>query len=193
MLSCVAQNFKRSVCRQAAETIHLCSPRRYLANPAPPAQSHPNDNNIPDPPKPKPKATTPLRRTASASLPIRSNPTPTRGDIQTVFTLATAEQYRLSRLRGHPDLPARSQTLHESWWVPKWGPKDREGEIFVFSNGSFVCWGLEENDAKRFRAEVIAQAPGIEVSPLQEAETEELEFVIDPIELGGTCFRGNGS
>jgi len=153
-----------------------------LTNPAVPPQSHLNDNSISDPPKPKPKATTPLRRAASASLPIRSNPTPTRGDIQTVFTLATAEQYRLSRLRGHQDLPARSQTLHESWWVPKWGPKDKQGEIFVFSNGSFVCWGLEENDAKRFRAEVIAHAPGIEVSPLQEVETEELEFVVDPIE-----------
>jgi hypothetical protein len=56
-----------------------------------------------------------------------------------------------------------------------------------------VCWGLEENAAKRFRAEVIDQAPGIEVSPLREVETEELEFVVDPIELGGTCFCGNGS
>lgn len=193
MFSSITRSFKRSVCRQVAETVRFRFPRRYLANPATPSQSHPNDNSISDRPKPKPKATTPLRRTASASIPIRSNPTPTRGDIQTVFTLATAEQYRLSRLRGHPDLPARSQTLHESWWVPKWGPKDREGEIFVFSNGSFVCWGLEENDAKRFRAEVIDQAPGIEVSPLREVETEELEFVVDPIELGGTCFCGNGS
>jgi hypothetical protein len=56
-----------------------------------------------------------------------------------------------------------------------------------------VCWGLEEKDARRFAAEVIDQAPGIEVSPLQETETEELEFVIDPIELGGTCFCGHDS
>jgi uncharacterized Rmd1/YagE family protein len=176
-------------CRQAAKSIRIRYPRRFLAIPAAPPPSHPaNNNNISDLPKPKPKATTPLRRTASASLPIRSNPTPTRGDIQPVFTLATAERYRLSRLRGHPDLPARSQTLHESWWVPKWGPKNKEGEIFVFSNGAFVCWGLGESDAKRFAAEVIDRAPGIEVAPLQEVETEELEFVVDPIELGGTCF-----
>ena len=140
---------------------------------------------VDNPPKAKPKATTPLRRSASASLPIRSNPTPTRGDIQTVFTLATAERYLLSRLRGHPSLPLRSQTLHESWWVPKWGPKGKEGEVFVFSNGSFVCWGLGEQDARKFASEVIDRAPGIEVSPLKEAETEELEFVMDPIELGG--------
>lgn len=192
MFSSVTHNFKRSLCRQGVESINFRFPRRYLAIPVAPS-SHPTGNSITDPPKPKPKATTPLRRTASASLPIRSNPTPTRGDIQTVFTLATAERYRLFRLRGHPDLPARSQTLHESWWVPKWGPKDKEGEIFVFSNGSFVCWGLGENDAKRFATEVIDQAPGIEVAPLQEVETEELEFVVDPIELGGTCFCGNGS
>lgn len=63
----------------------------------------------------------------------------------------------------------------------------------MFSNGSFVCWGLQEKDARRFADEVIDQAPGIEVGPLQEAETEELEFVVDPIELGGTCFCGYDS
>jgi len=190
MLSSITQNFKRSLCHRAAGMVHVRLPCRYFAAPS---RSHPTDNSISDLPKPKPKATTPLRRTASASLPIRSNPTPTRGDIQTVFTLTTAERYRLSRLRGHPDLPARSQTLHESWWVPKWGPRGKEGEVFVFSNGSFVCWGLGLDDAKRFAVEVIDRAPGIEVAPLQEAETEELEFVVDPIELGGTCLCGNGS
>lgn len=133
--------------------------------------------------KAKPKATTPLRRSASDSLPIRSNPTPTRGVIQPVTTLATAERYILSRLRFHPELPARSQALHESWWIPKWGETGKEGEIFVFSNGSIVCWGLGETEAKSFVTEVIDRAKGIEVSPLGEPETEELEFVVDPIEL----------
>lgn len=133
--------------------------------------------------KPKPKATTPLRRSASASLPIRANPTPTRSDIQTVFTLATAERYLLSRLRTLPELPARSQTLHESWWIPKWTGKDgREGEIFVFSNGNYVCWGLGEEDALAFKEQVIDKAPGLQVAPLREMEDEELEFVVDPIE-----------
>ena len=143
--------------------------------------------------KAKPKATTPLRRSASASLPIRSNPTPTRGEIQPVFTLATSERYLLSRLRGHSNLPPRAQALHESWWVPKWGRDGKEGEVFVFSNGSFVCWGLGEDEAKRFAVEVIGNAPGIEVEPLQETETEELEFVVDPIELSGAyLFKLNG-
>lgn len=132
--------------------------------------------------KAKPKASTPLRRSASASLPIRSNPTPTRGVIKPVFTLATAERYILSRLRTLSDLPPLSQALHESWWVPKWGKDGKEGEIFVFSNGSIVCWGLGEADARTFASEVIEKARGMQVSPLKEVETEELEFVVDPIE-----------
>jgi uncharacterized Rmd1/YagE family protein len=132
--------------------------------------------------KPKPKSTTPLRRSASASLPIRANPTPTRGSIQPIFTLATAERYLLSRLRSHPNLPAGSQALHESWWIPKWKNEGKEGEVFIFSNGSIVCWGLGEADTKKFAAEVIDSTPGIEVDPLKEHETEELDFVFDPIE-----------
>ena len=134
-----------------------------------------------NPSKPKPKAATPLRRSAAKSLPIRANPTPTRSDIQTVFTLATAERYSLSHMRGR--LPPQSRILHESWWVPKWGEKGKEGEIFVFANGSFVCWGLDEDDAKIFADKVLSK-PNMQVGSLKEAETEELEFVTDPNELG---------
>jgi uncharacterized Rmd1/YagE family protein len=132
--------------------------------------------------KPKPKSITPLRRSASASLPIRANPTPTRGSIQPIFTLATAERYLLSRLRSNPNLPAGSQALHECWWIPKWGDEGKQGEVFVFSNGSIVCWGLGEAESEKFAAEVIDCTPGIEVGPLKEHETEELDFVFDPIE-----------
>ncbi|KAG2110833.1 uncharacterized protein F5147DRAFT_687423 [Suillus discolor] len=126
-----------------------------------------------DTPKHKPKASTPLRRSASASIPIRSNPTPTRSSIKPVITLATAERYLLSRLRSRlPD----AQTLHDSWWIPQWGDG---GEIFVFSNGSFVCWGLGEGEARRFAREVLAPS---EVGRLKDPETEELEFVTDPTE-----------
>lgn len=150
-----------------------------------PARDYATKNDPTSDSKPKPKTTTPLRRSASASLPIRANPTPTRGDIQPVFTLATAERYLLSRLRSHPDLPARSQALHESWWIPKWtGKGGREGEIFVFSNGSYVCWGLGEEDALMFKQQVIDKAVGLQVAPLREMEDEELEFVVDPIECG---------
>ncbi|KAF9267741.1 hypothetical protein L218DRAFT_854520 [Marasmius fiardii PR-910] len=146
----------------------------------------------------KPKAKTNLRRTgASASLPIRSNPKPTRSEIQTVFTLTTSHKYLLSRLRPgghqHPGLrlPEGSRILHESWWVPMWGPKGegegtkkvKKGEVFVFGNGSFVCWGLEEEDAEKFVKEVLGRVGGgFQVGPLKVPEMEELEFVMDPSE-----------
>ena len=138
-----------------------------------------SDTSEPHPKPPKPKASTPLRRTASASLPIRSNPTPTRSSIQPVFTLTTAERYALPRLRGR--LPPSSQALHDSWWVPKWSANGKEGEVFVFGNGSFVCWGLGEEEAQLFAKKVIAKGK-VEIGPLQEPETEDLEFVTDPSE-----------
>lgn len=134
------------------------------------------------PPKPKPKATTSLRRAASASIPIRSNPTPTRGSIQPVFTLTTAERYILPRLRSSRALPSTARTFQESCWIPKWGRPGNEGEIFVFSNGSIVCWGLGEAEAERFKREVIRSVSGVEVAPLKEDATEDLEFVTDPNE-----------
>ncbi|KAF8507937.1 hypothetical protein JB92DRAFT_657400 [Gautieria morchelliformis] len=136
-----------------------------------------------DPPsKPKPKATTSLRRAASASLPIRANPTPTRGSIQPVFTLTTAERYVLPRLLASSALPSIARTFQEACWIPKWGSPGSEGEIFVFSNGSFVCWGLGEGEAERFKKEVIQNVPGVQVAPLKEDETEDLEYVTDPTE-----------
>lgn len=130
-------------------------------------------------PKIKPKSTTALRRSASASLPIRSNPNPTRSNIQTVFTLATAQRFLLSRLQGQSTTLQNARIFHEAFWVPNW----KEGEVFVFGNGSFVCWGLGENDARTFESEVLGRVSGFQVAPLKEAETEELEFVTDRTEL----------
>ncbi|KAH7101997.1 hypothetical protein BKA62DRAFT_743179 [Auriculariales sp. MPI-PUGE-AT-0066] len=123
----------------------------------------------------KPKAATPLRRKAADSLPIRANPTPTRGAIRPVLTLTTAERYNLPVLARI--LPAGSCALQDAYWVPKW----RQGEIFVFGNGSTVSWGLEEAELDEFRAKFIAKA-NIEVERLPEPETEDLEFVTDPNE-----------
>ena len=128
----------------------------------------------------KPKAHTPLRRTASESLSIRANPKPTRSEIQPISTLTTSERYLLTRLRTR--LPQTARPLHDAYWVPQWSNGEgREGEVFIFSNGSFVCWGLSEEDARRFRRDVLTPARA-EVGPLAEPETEELEFATDPSE-----------
>lgn len=129
--------------------------------------------------KPKPTASTTLRRAAAESLPIRSNRTPTRSDIQPIVTLATAERYNILSMKDH--LPPSARSLHESWWIPKWGENGKEGEIFIFGNGSFVCWGLDEEQAKSFARKHLRK-PSVEILPLREPETEDLEFVTDPEE-----------
>lgn len=128
------------------------------------------------PSKPKPKESTPLRRAAAASQVIRSNPTPTRSEIQPVFTLSTAERYDFRKLRDR--LPSSSQSVHEAWWIPKYG----KGEIFIFpNNGSFVCWGLNEADVRKFAGRTLS-FQGVQVGQLKEPETEELDFIMDPSE-----------
>lgn len=145
--------------------------------------SHSFSNSLPlfrafasGPSKPKPKETTALRRAAAASQPIRTNPTPTRSDIQPVFTLSTAERYDFDKLGNR--LPASAQIVHQACWIPKYG----KGEIFVFpNNGSFVCWGLSEEEARKFARKVLG-FQGVQVGLLREPETEELDFVTDPTE-----------
>lgn len=162
-----------SVCARAQRTV---LPTRTVAFARPQWRRGFASATANDPSKPKPKASTPLRRAAAASQPIRSNPTPTRSQIQSVFTLSTAESYVLSRLRTR--LPASAQTLHEAWWIPQYG----EGEIFVFpNNGSVVCWGLTEEEAKKFARQVLS-FPEVQVGALKEAETEQLDFITDPSE-----------
>lgn len=127
--------------------------------------------------KQKPKAATQLRRTASASLPIRVNPTPTRSDIQPISILTTAERFLLPNLRTR--LPPSSMRLHDSWWVPSWSSGQRSGEVFIFENGSLVCWGLDEDDATKFAKEYV-RGNQAEIGKLKEPETEDIEFVTDP-------------
>lgn len=139
-------------------------------------------------PKPKPnKSPSSLKRTASASLPIRSNPTPTRGAIQPIYTFATAERYDLTRIRYA--LPSSAVEFEEAYWTPLPSSSSRAtlsgaaaGEAWVFRNGTVVCWGLEEQDSKNFVESLVRDAHTAQVSPLKIVETEELEFVIDPAE-----------
>jgi required for meiotic nuclear division protein 1 len=179
-----------NVCRVAAVTasgsswlphrffISATTQRRGYASEVP--QPHGQSSSL------KPKAHTPLRRTASDSLSIRTNPKPTQSEIQPISTLATAERYLLTRLRTRLPPALGARPLHDAYWVPKWsscggGEGKREGEVFIFGNGSFVCWGLAEEDAMRFRRDVLIPA-NAEVGTLAEPETEELEFATDPSE-----------
>ena len=124
--------------------------------------------------KPKPKEPTPPRRAATASRLIWFNPTPTRSEIQPVLALSTAERYDFQKLRDR--FPSSAQSVHEVWWIPKYG----KGKIFAPpNNGSFVCWGLSETEVWKFAEQILA-FQGARVGQLKEPETEELDFVMDP-------------
>ena len=87
----------------------------------------------------------------------------------------------MPRLRAA--LPDGAVLLHDAWWVPRWtdAGSGKEGEVFVFGNGSIVCWGLGEAAAARFAADVVSRSQAA-IAPLREPETEDLEFVTDPSE-----------
>ena len=58
----------------------------------------------------------------------------------------------------------------------------------MFENGSLVCWGLDENDARTFAKQYINRVV-VEVAHLAEPETEDVEFVTDPNECAiPLCF-----
>ncbi|KAF8312476.1 hypothetical protein DL93DRAFT_2149442 [Clavulina sp. PMI_390] len=140
--------------------------------------------DAPAAPKAKPnKSPSSLKRTASASLPIRANPTPTRGAIQPIYTFATAEQYDLTRIRY--SLSSSAVQFQEAWWtlLPANSSLDSSaGEAWVFRNGTVVCWGVSEEAATSFVQTLVKNAHTAQVSPLKMMETEELEFVVDPAE-----------
>ena len=59
------------------------------------------------------------------------------------------------------------------------------GEIWIFSNGSFVTWGLTEEEGRAFLWEVIRRRGSrveVEVERLKDKahEVEEVDFVVDP-------------
>ncbi|RSH79663.1 uncharacterized protein EHS24_009315 [Apiotrichum porosum] len=57
------------------------------------------------------------------------------------------------------------------------------GEIWVFSSGSFVTWGLTEEEGRAFLRDVIRhRGSRVEIDRLtaEEYEVEEVDFVVDP-------------
>lgn len=130
----------------------------------------------------KPKTTTSLRKAASASQSIRETQTPTRGAIQPVWTLSTAERYSLPRLQSV--LGKEAVVLAESLWIPnlrKSIDKSTGGEAFVFENGCVVSWGVQEEDTRQFIQQNMT-GRGVEFGKYVEEETEAVEFITDPSE-----------
>ena len=57
------------------------------------------------------------------------------------------------------------------------------GEVWVFNSGSFVTWGLTEEEGRAFLRHVIRRkVANVERDslPLKDYEVEEMDFVVDP-------------
>lgn len=61
-------------------------------------------------------------------------------------------------------------------------PSSPSGEIWIFKNGSFVTWGLNSSQGKAFLNDVIRSTGEVEQGKYEVAQTEEVEFVVDPTE-----------
>jgi uncharacterized Rmd1/YagE family protein len=86
-------------------------------------------------------------------------------------------------LRIQSSLSASVVRFEEALWIPIAASQSNDAkECWVFGNGTVVCWGLEEEDARRFAESITDGAKNSQISPLKVVETEELEFVVDPAE-----------
>lgn len=55
---------------------------------------------------------------------------------------------------------------------------EKSGEVFAFSNGTFVTWAVPDDQAKHFLNECIL-AGNVQINPHSEIETEDAEFAFD--------------
>ncbi|WVQ82386.1 hypothetical protein IAT38_004514 [Cryptococcus sp. DSM 104549] len=95
-----------------------------------------------------------------------------------------------SRLISGKELRRTIEKSPEVEWVEEEGDLretgfgyGERGEIWVFSSGSFVTWGLTEEEGRAFLRDVIrGRGKNVEIKRLSpvEYEVEEVDFAVDP-------------
>lgn len=115
-----------------------------------------------------PTKTSSARAKAQASKALRQTlPEPTTGE---VYAWATAYSYSFSELIRSGRLPANYQIFedNEVIHIPQWPVPSAtgaatgaanstvsRGEVFIFRSGSYVTWGMDEEQSQRFLRSVI--------------------------------------
>ncbi|TKY89468.1 hypothetical protein EX895_001999 [Sporisorium graminicola] len=118
-----------------------------------------------------PTKTSSARAKAQASKALRQTlPEPTTGE---VYAWATAYSYSFSELTRSGRLPANYQIFedNEVIHIPQWpvpssaaaasagssasSSTTSRGEVFIFRSGSYVTWGMDEEQSQRFLRNVI--------------------------------------
>jgi uncharacterized Rmd1/YagE family protein len=116
------------------------------------------------------------------SLGVRWDEVP-EGDRERAFVIGPWKgRGGIERLLSGKDIKRVSPSGQEEESDVDFGYGDR-GEIWVFNSGSFVTWGLTEEEGRAFLREIIRRkGPSVEVERLapKDHEVEEVDFVVDP-------------
>lgn len=111
------------------------------------------------------------------------------------IAFATAESYDFKRLISSNRLPAGWQLLEddEVIYIPQWPQQSPSasstttvgGEVFVFQSGSYVTWGLSNEQSSRFLRSVIqgraaagAKGQSAEIDAYTQIGDEAMEYIV---------------
>lgn len=112
------------------------------------------------------------------------------------YAYATAESYNLEKLMASSRLPPGWQYLEDSEviHIPSWpfhpniasssssNSIPTSGEVFIFRSGSYVTWGLNSEQSRRFHRAVIqcrpTKAQSAEIESYSEIGDEAMEYLV---------------
>ncbi|PWN52063.1 hypothetical protein IE53DRAFT_385536 [Violaceomyces palustris] len=136
-----------------------------------------NTGNKPSSPKAKAQASRALREEVAAVSQPHSDSDAQESQVGQVFAYATASSYDLGALIRSGRLPPGwtfmedEEVIHLPSWpvhhdpstkgkskdsgISSTSPSNSNGEVFIFQSGSYVTWGMGEEQSKRFLGNVI--------------------------------------
>lgn len=127
--------------------------------------------------------------------------------LKEVNAFATASRYDLNALIASGRLPPDWQLLEDGQviYLPSWpaaphsgpasftSPRAGSGEVFILRSGAYVTWGINAEQARRFKSLVLtprqdlskrarSQSANVERGPYEDVGEEEMEYLDDASE-----------
>ncbi|CAO1614323.1 unnamed protein product [Parajaminaea phylloscopi] len=145
---------------------------------------------------------------STSSAAVAQLATSSAPQLKEVNAFATASSYDLNALIASGRLPPDWQLLEEGQviYLPSWpasphpGPasftshRAGSGEVFILKSGAYVTWGINAEQAQRFKSLVLTprqelsrrgRVPHLQVErgPYEDVGEEEMEYVEEPKEI----------